>query len=112
MDSCLTEAELRQYLTGSLVAARQQEAAEHLGQCPVCAGRLATYNQPGSEHQAQQPHQWPTEMDWSDADDGLSDGRFPEPGRQPLPLPPISLSIGELLEHLSQSGLMAPAEVD
>jgi serine/threonine protein kinase/Leucine-rich repeat (LRR) protein len=112
MDSCLTEAELRQYLTGSLVATRQQEAAEHLGQCPVCAGRLAAYHQPGADHQAQQPHQWPTEMDWSDADDGLSDGRLPEPGMQPLPLPPISLSIGELLEHLSQSGLMAPAEVD
>jgi serine/threonine protein kinase/Leucine-rich repeat (LRR) protein len=118
MDSCLTEAELRHYLADSLSDRSREQTAEHLQECPACAQRLERLREewnPSSD----QPHQWPTAVDWSDGGDEQSDGQLgshssdlSEPDMQPVPLPPVSLSISELLEHLSQSGLLAPAEID
>ncbi len=122
MFSCFTEAELRQYLAGLLEGERRDGAAEHLRTCRAC-GQLADQlrNSVTSETELSSalsgaPHR----IEWTSGSKGPTARTMPSseisgPDMQPaIPAAssvPVSLSINEFLQTLSQSGLLPPQEL-
>jgi serine/threonine protein kinase/Leucine-rich repeat (LRR) protein len=122
MFSCFTEAELRQYLAGSLTGERQRGAAEHLRACRACTQLSQRIRDAAATEQTYSSalSGAPPRIEWSSGSDGVAT-RTMQPSDIPGPemqaamsassSAPISLSIDEFLQTLSQSGLLPPQEL-
>jgi serine/threonine protein kinase/Leucine-rich repeat (LRR) protein len=122
MFSCFTEAELRQYLAGSLAGDRQAGAAEHLDACRACAqladqvrDAVNSVKEPApalsnsgsrvEQMSGSNGHAAPTMHTPQNPNSDMSPAI-------PITSAPTNLTIDEFLQTLSQSGLLPPQELD
>jgi serine/threonine protein kinase/Leucine-rich repeat (LRR) protein len=121
MFSCFTEAELRQYAAGTLAPERQAGAAEHLRTCRACR-QLAEQlrNAAASGELSGALSGAPRRVELSSGGENpaapamhSADASQPEPTSTPSDASsaPVSLSIDEFLQTLSQSGLLPAQEM-
>src|SRR5688572_12156201 len=121
MISCFTEAELRQYAAGTLAAERRAGADEHLRACGACrqlAEQVRTAAASETEYSSALSGA-PRRVELSTGSEGSlsgtlqsSDSSGPEmhdvaAGVSP---PPVTLTLHEFLQNLSQSGLLPSQE--